>query len=216
MAGPSARLIVLSPIQRSILESMVRRALCPQALALRARVILAAAEGLDHSRIARRLECHRDLPRRWRARFAEAQVAWEAQGGDWDESVWTEKIAALLEDRERSGAPPKFSPEQLCQIVALACEKRPEDCHRPVTHWTARELADEAVQRQIVPSISPRHVGRFLKDGGPAAAPRASLAQQPGSAGKPRGVHAAVRGGGRNLPRGSHAASAGRACHQHR
>ena len=87
MAGPSARPIVLSPTQRSILEGLVRRALCPQAMARRARVILAAAEGLDNSRIARRLECHRDLPRRWRARFAEAQVAWESQCGDWDESV---------------------------------------------------------------------------------------------------------------------------------
>jgi hypothetical protein len=49
MAGPSVRSSVLRPTQRSILEGLVRRALCPQAMALRARVILAAAEGLDHS-----------------------------------------------------------------------------------------------------------------------------------------------------------------------
>ena len=147
MAGPSALPIVLSTTQRSILEGMVRRTHCPQAIATRARVILAAAEGLDNSRIALRLGCHRDLPRRWRERFAEAQRGWEANGGDWDESVWVEKIAELLEDRERSGAPPTFTPEQLCQIVALACEKRPEECGRPVSHWTARELADEAVKR---------------------------------------------------------------------
>jgi putative transposase len=192
MAGPSARGIVLSETQRSILEGLVRRTHCPQAIALRARVILAAAEGLDNSRLARRLGCHRDLTRRWRARFAQAQAGWEAHGGDWDESVWTEKIAELLEDRERRGAPPKFTPEQWCQIVALACQKRPEECGRPVTHWTARELADEAIQRRIVESISPRHVGRFLKGGGPAAAQGASLAEQPGSAGACRGVRAAV------------------------
>jgi len=170
MAGPSPCLIVLSTTQRSILEGLVRRTHCPQAVALRARVILAAAEGLDNSRIALQLGCHRELARRWRRRFATAQRAWEANGGDWEESVWAEKIAELLEDRERSGAPPKFTAEQLCQIVALACNKRPEECGRPVTHWTARELADEAIQRKIVVSISPRHVGRFLKCGGPAAA----------------------------------------------
>lgn len=196
MAGPSARPLFLSKTQRSILEGMVRRRLCPQAIAERAQVILAAAEGLDNSRVALRLGCHRDMARRWRDRFADAQVAWEADSSDWDESVWTEKIAELLEDRQRSGAPAKFTPAQFCQIVALACEKKPEDCDRPVTHWTARELADEAVKRHIVLSISPRHVGRFFKGSGPAAASRASVAQQPRPAGEPRGVHAALSGGG--------------------
>ena len=197
MAGPSARPIVLTEIQRCILEGVVRRTHCPQALALRARVVLAAAEGLDNSQIARRLNCHRDLARRWRDRFAAAQPGWSADGCDWDEPTWSGKIAELLEDGPRSGAPPTFTAEQLCQIMALACEQRPEDCGRPVTHWTARELADEAIKRGIVPSISPRHVGRFLKYGGPAAAHGAAVADQPGPAGKPRGIHTSLRRGGR-------------------
>lgn len=192
MAGPSARPIVLSETQHSIVEAVIRRTHCPQAIALRARVILAAEEGVNNSEIARRLGCHRDLVRRWRDRFADAQERWAGQSQDWDRSLWTEKIVELLEDRERSGSPPKFTAEQFCQIMALACEKRPEDCGRPVTHWTSRELADEAIQRHIVVSISPRHVGRFLKHGGPAAASGASLAQQPGSSGRARGVLAAV------------------------
>ena len=161
MAGPSVRPIVLTETQRCILEGVVRRTHCPQALAVRARVVLAAAEGLDNSQIARRLDCHRDLARRWRARFAAAQPGWAADGYDWDEPTWAGKITELLEDGPRSGAPPTFAAEQLCQIMALACEKRPQECGRPVTHWTARELADEAIQRGIVPSISPRHVGRY-------------------------------------------------------
>ena len=179
MAGPLARVVVLSDIQRSILESIVRRTHCPQAVALRARVVLAAAQGLDNARIGRELDCSRELVRRWRDRFAAAQQAWAASAGDWGRGVWQEKIAELLEDAERSGTPPKFTAQQLCRIVAIACEKRPEECGRPVTHWTSRELADEAVKRGIVPSISPRHAGRFLKDGGPAAAQGAWLAQQP-------------------------------------
>jgi hypothetical protein len=35
---------------------------------------------------------------------------------------------------------------------------------RPISHWTPRELADEAIQRQILTRISPRHVGRFLDE----------------------------------------------------
>jgi Homeodomain-like domain len=192
MEGRAARPIVLSQIQSEILEGIVRQRHCPQAIALRARVVLLAGQGVENMRIARQLACHRDLARRWRGRFADAQERWAGQSQDWDAQVWREKIAEVLEDRERSGAPAKFTPEQLCQIVALACEKRPEECDRPVTHWTARELADEAVKRQIVVSISPRHVGRFLKAGGPAAAPGASLGQQPRPGGEPAGVYAAL------------------------
>ena len=54
--------------------------------------------------------------------------------------------------------------EQLTQIIAVACEQ-PEECGRPVTHWTPKELADEVVKRGIVDTISPRHVDRLLKRG---------------------------------------------------
>ncbi len=159
---PTPRL-VLPESQRRILESLVRRTLCPQAVALRAKVVLGASDGHGMAALGRDLDCSREMARRWRDRFAEAQASWGAAASQWNSETLTGKIVDLLEDRERSGAPAKFTPEQLCQIVALACEKRPEECDRPVSHWTARELADEAKQRQIVPSISPRHVGRFLK-----------------------------------------------------
>jgi hypothetical protein len=50
------------------------------------------------------------------------------------------------------------------RLVAIACED-PGQSERPVTHWTRKELADEAVKRGIVEQISPRSVGRFLKRG---------------------------------------------------
>jgi putative transposase len=50
------------------------------------------------------------------------------------------------------------------QSIALACEQ-PDHAARPVSHWTVREVADEAVQRGIVERISARSVGRFLKRG---------------------------------------------------
>ena len=72
------------------------------------------------------------------------------------------RIEACLADAPRPGTPATFTPEQLTQLIALACEA-PQDSGRPVTHWTPKELADELVQRDIVESISPRTIGRFLK-----------------------------------------------------
>ncbi len=62
----------------------------------------------------------------------------------------------------RSGAPDKFSAEQLCQIIAIACEA-PADHGRPITHWTHRELAQVVVEKGIVNSISVSHLGELLK-----------------------------------------------------
>jgi putative transposase len=71
-------------------------------------------------------------------------------------------IMAVLSDRPRPGTPAKFTAEQVCQIIKVACEE-PALSGRPITRWTPRELADEVVKREIVESISPTQVGRFLK-----------------------------------------------------
>jgi putative transposase len=85
-------------------------------------------------------------------------------------------IEDVLGDLPRAGCGGKFTAEQIAQIIAVACEP-PDKSGRPVSHWTPRELADEVVKRGIVPSISVRHVGRFLKDGGTSAAQEPLLAQ---------------------------------------
>jgi putative transposase len=72
-------------------------------------------------------------------------------------------VVARLQDAERSGAPATFSLEQILQLFAMACEK-PEQYGRPISDWTAGELADEMVKQGIVESISPRHVGRLLEE----------------------------------------------------
>ena len=56
-----------------------------------------------------------------------------------------------------------LSLEQLLHLFALACEK-PEDYGRPISHWTARELADAVIKQGIVERISPRHVGRLMNE----------------------------------------------------
>lgn len=72
-------------------------------------------------------------------------------------------VAERLQDAERSGAPATFSLEQVLQLFAIACEK-PEGYGRPISHWTAPELAEEVVKLGIVDHIFPRHVGRLLEE----------------------------------------------------
>ena len=45
-----------------------------------------------------------------------------------------------LSDAERSGTPATFKPEQILHLFSIACES-PELSGRPISHWTARELA---------------------------------------------------------------------------
>jgi transposase len=71
-------------------------------------------------------------------------------------------VEDCLKDAPRSGAPPTFTPWQIVSIISLACEK-PELCGRPVSKWTSREIASEAVKRQIVEKISASHVGKILR-----------------------------------------------------
>lgn len=184
MPGRAAK-VIITERQQEVLQTMSRSSTCPQALAQRAGMILLAFQGLDNEDIAQRLGCERHAVGIWRRRWADAfprLVLIECCEKD---SALPRAIEELLHDRPRSGCPGKFTPEQIAQILAVACEP-PKDSGRPVTHWTPRELADEVQQRRLVESISARHVGRFLKYGGPPAASQPLLAQCP--AGGPGGL----------------------------
>jgi transposase len=152
--------ISLSEEEVDLLEKIIRKQTNPQHLVLRANIILTASKGLNISQSARHLRVTVNTIKLWRNRWNERL--------DWP-------IANRFADAPRSGAPPTFSPEQLCAIIALSCEK-PEKHGRPITHWTQRELADEAIKQGIVESISPRSVGRFLKSGRDKAAQNSLLA----------------------------------------
>ena len=109
--------------------------------------------------MAARLGCTPNTIRRWRARWARAQS--DLAVVDDDQASLHALIAEVLADAPRPGAPVTFTAEQIVQIINLACTP-PADSGRPVDAWTRRELAAEAEKRQVVASISPRSVGRFL------------------------------------------------------
>lgn len=153
--GPQPPLITLAPAERQALETLLRQHSAPQQLVLRARIVLAGAQGLNNAQIARELGVSIDAARLWRRRWLEPAPA------DPEEPV---DVAARLQDLPRPGAPGRFTAEQCCQLMAMGCEI-PAGSERPISHWTPREIADEAQQRGIVDRISPRHVGRLLKRG---------------------------------------------------
>ena len=158
--------IDLSKPQRAVLEGWTRnRARTPYRLIERARMILMSADGLSTAEQARRLDVDWRRISRWRTRWKdnEERLALPERQGASGKDL-SALIGRILADEKRPGAPATFTAEQLVQIIAVACEP-PEDSGRPVTHWTPRELADEVIQRGIVPTISPRHVDRILKGG---------------------------------------------------
>ena len=131
--------------QQSVMESLVRAKSTPQQLAERCRIVLMSAEGRPTVHQADELGVDRQRVRRWRHRWAtasDALAAAEKEGAN--DKDFKALILRVLTDEPRSGAPPKFSPEQVAAIIALACEP-PADSGRPVSHWTPGELAADAI-----------------------------------------------------------------------
>jgi transposase len=154
MPIPKALVVNLSTVERQGLEKLIKRHQVGQQIALRAKIVLAAARGLKNKEIAQTYEVTLDTVRLWRNRWVKLQ----------DISLEDLSLEDRLADAPRPGAPAKITADQRCRIEALACEK-PEESGRPITHWTAREIADELKKRKIVANISPRHAARLVKRG---------------------------------------------------
>lgn len=160
--GKKAAHVALTPRQRAVIEPLARSRTASQRLVERARIVLMSAEGRKNEEQAADLGVDRQRVRRWRSRWAKASktlVAAEHEGAK-DRDL-EELILRVLTDNERSGAPARFTPEQVAAIISLACES-PSKSGLAVSHWTPPELAREAIKRGIVATISPRHVDRFL------------------------------------------------------
>jgi transposase len=147
-------MVTLTADERQGLEALVRRHTTAQQVALRARVTLAAADGLNNAQIARQLGVDVDTVRLWRQRWLGFQAV----------TLEDLSVEERLTDAPRPGRPAQMTAEQVCQVIALACEA-PSTSGRPISQWTSREIADEIVMRGIVAQISPRHAARLLKKG---------------------------------------------------
>jgi transposase len=120
MPIPSAVEIELTDEERSVLESWTRRHTSAQALALRARIVLAAAGELTNGEIAESLGISRPTVTKWRNRFAQ------------------QRLEGLL-DEPRPGRPRTITDEQVERVVITTLESAPKDA----THWSTRSMARE-------------------------------------------------------------------------
>jgi transposase len=142
MPVPSVDHIVLRDGQRQVLLARARQASGQHRDVLRARIVLAAAEGASNAAIARMLGICDDTVRKWRHRFARHGI----DG---------------LADRPRSGRPRRFSAATVAEVKALACEL-PTDSDVPLAKWSCPDLAAEATRRGVVSSVSASTVRRWL------------------------------------------------------
>ncbi len=154
MRGPKPPAVALTAAARRGLEALAGAHRTPQQEALRARIILAAADGANNAEIARRLGVEADTARLWRMRWLGLAAL----------PLDDLSVAERLADAPRPGGPCRITAEQVCRLTALACEA-PAASERPISHWSGRELADEAVKRGIVGRLSARHACRLLKRG---------------------------------------------------
>ncbi len=159
MPGTAAKVRV-SEKQLVVLQELRRSRTVAKGIVQRALIIVLGFRGLLNEQIAVKAGLNRQQVGVWRQRWRDA---WEAL------CVWEctephrlrEGILEVLSDAPRPGSPGTFTAEQVAQILALACES-PKLSDRPINRWTHKELRDEVLHRQIVPSISVAQVGRYL------------------------------------------------------
>ncbi|WP_433192131.1 IS630 family transposase [Nocardia sp. CA-107356] len=140
----SPYVVCLTSEQRSELEAVTRRATAPQRQVLRARIVLAAADGVSNAGIATVLGVCVDTVRKWRNRFCRNGI----KG---------------LVDLPRSGRPRAFAAGVVAEVKALACEL-PAWSGLRLARWSCPELAREVVARGVTEQISASTVRRWLAD----------------------------------------------------
>jgi transposase len=143
MRARSLDRIVLTNHHRRHLIRLDRAGTTPQRLAMRARIVLHAAAARDNAVIAARLGICIDTVRKWRHRWA--------AGSD----------VGSLADAKRVGRPPTFTPVQIAQVKATACQP-PDDHNVCLARWSCLDLADQAVRAGICASMSASTVRRAL------------------------------------------------------
>ena len=152
MRGPKPDPLSLSEIEPTALERLIGRHTTAQQVALRGRIILEANAGKNNSQIARELGLSVETVRAWRKRWLALQNV----------ALADLSVQERLSDVPRPGRRSQITAQQICQLIAMGCSQ-PKD--RPISQWTGREIADEAMARGIVKQISPRHAARLLKKG---------------------------------------------------
>jgi transposase len=131
--APAAALVVSEEERRELTRFTASRSV-PQSVALRARIILGAADGVGNKVLARQLATSLPTVLLWRGRY-------QAEG-----------LLGILEERPRSGRPKEIAPEQEAALIEMTLRTTPKNA----THWSVRLMAREQ-------GVSPATVQRIWK-----------------------------------------------------
>src|SRR5215211_5569465 len=118
---PRLKPLTLTDDERAKLEAWARRPKAAQRLALRSRIVLAAAAGRSNTEIASDLRVTMPTVGKWRRRFLEGRL----EG---------------LADEPRPGAPRVISDARVEEVITRTLEPRPDSA----THWSTRGMAEAA------------------------------------------------------------------------
>jgi transposase len=118
-AGRPTPALLLTQDEREALKAWTRQPKCPQALALRARVVLLCADGLSNTDAAAELHITIQTVGKWRQRFIE------------------KRLEGLL-DEPRPGTPRRLSQADVDRVLGLTLESAPTNA----AHWSTRTLAE--------------------------------------------------------------------------
>ena len=132
-SGRPKAALILSDEERDQLRRWARRRSSAQALALRSRIVLGCAEGLDNKQVAAREQVTQQTVGKWRARFVESRL----EG---------------LSDEARPGRPPSITAEQVEEVVVATLESTPANA----THWSRAKMAERS-------GLSKSSIGRIWK-----------------------------------------------------
>jgi len=121
--------LTLTTQENNQLCEWARRGKTSQALALRSRIVLAAAEGMPNLEVARRLRVTKQTVSKWRGRFLKR------------------RLDGLL-DEPRPGQPRKIGDAEIERVIALTLNSKP----REATHWSTRLMATRSGLNQTAVS----------------------------------------------------------------
>jgi putative transposase len=171
--------LTMTATQREVLRIITKRTTNPQRLVMRAGILLDYDQRGSQVEVATQRQVNRKMVARWLTRWSQATETLEKREQAYQEkqlklTAYEREIEQVLTDAPRPGTPPRITEAQKQQMLAMAAQS-PEQVGIPLTNWSHQTLAKVVVAKQIVPQISPSHLGRLLKKSDLTTAPKPVL-----------------------------------------